>query len=336
MACGLLTGVGDLITGDIEDEAGGDDAVAPRDAGGPDANELDASSKLDAPPPPPPPTCVCVPAPPPGWAGPIAVIKAQGNVQKAPVCPAGLTATLEAGAGLAAPESCSPCTCGSPIGACAVADVQGLKNSCTDVNCGPPRPVGANCQTFSGGCGIGTHAALANLTNSGQGACAPDGGVPPTSYASVVTGCAFADGAPADAGCPTGMACAPASAAAPTAAKCIVHSGAVACPAGQYIAASTYTTGLMDTRQCDVCGCSAPSGVSCNGGVITLYATDNCVNPITTEMVNGPCVNLPAQLLSAKMTTPPTVVGGGCVPGGQGFLGGTAVATNPTTVCCLR
>ena len=331
MACGLLTGVGDLITGDVEDEAGGDGVARP-DAGGLDANELDAGSGLDAPP--PPPTCVCVPAAPPGWTGPIAVIKAQGNAQKPPVCPAGLKATLEAGAGLAAPQSCSPCSCGSPTGACAIADVQGLKNACGDVNCGPSRPVGTNCQSFSGGCGIGSRAAQATAS-AGQGSCGPDGGVPPTSYATVGTGCAFAAGAPADAGCPTGMACAPASAAAPTAAKCIVRSGDVQCPGAKYIAASTYTTGVMDTRQCSACGCSAPSGVSCDGGVITLYATDMCANAITTEAVNGVCVDLAAQLLSAKMTTTPTSVGGACVPTGGGFLGGAATPSNPTTVCCL-
>ena len=321
VACNLLNGVGDLTTTDEGEEAS---VIVRGDAELHDAGQADA--------PVPPPTCACVNAPPADWLGPFALLEGSGTTGST-ACPTGLTSVLDGGAEPSSAQPCTACTCGSPAGSCATVHVQtfgggGCTNDCSNglavltTTCGAVK----YCNASSSATAVG---------DIDSGTCAPDGGrIVAPSWGKTAAACAFA--APPDTVCPANQACAPKSAGAPDARTCILHAGAVECPAGPYSKRVTYDTKLVDTRSCGACTCDAPIG-NCSAGTISLYIDTSCGNQTKDVPTSGVCTNFndPAPNGSGKIITQPQFLDGGCAPHGGQLADGGLIGTDPSTLCCL-
>jgi hypothetical protein len=323
LACNLLSGASDLKTSDDDEEAGVINRVD-----GPDGGKSDAPA--------PPPTCACVSAVPAEWQGPFALLETASAAGAADsiACPTGLISVLDGGAEPASPTPCTPCSCGAPVGSCAVARVQVYGGTGCNNECQGLKTVGTTCAPLTY-CSATSSATAVGAVDSGT--CAPDGGrlVAP-SWGRTASACAFA--APPDTACGAGQACAPKSAGAPNARTCILHTGTVECPAGPYDKRVVYAGKIVDTRSCGACTCAPPTG-NCSAGTLSVYVDDDCGNQTKDIPTSGACTgfNDSNPNGSGKLIALPQLLDGGCAPQGGKLLadGGALSGADPTTLCCL-
>jgi hypothetical protein len=99
--------------------------------------------------------------------------------------------------------------------------------------------------------------------------------------------------------------------------------------------------GLKDDRECSACSCGAPMGSACTaaisiykGGDLTCSGS-TVVPGIMISSLGPTCLDimLPGQALGSKSAGPIAYIPGACPPIG-GDASGTAIPTNPSTLCC--
>jgi hypothetical protein len=282
----------------------------------------------------PPGTCAA-PAPA-GWTGPFQLY--DGNPANAPTCPsAAPVVALQANEDIVTPPAaqCSTCTCGGVTGAkCGFALIAG-SNTCTCPAADFTQASyfcyysGAftNCINPPGGSAAGV---VVKPASADGGACPPDGGVatrPPVTWQRTQLGCM--NGRTAAAGCSSGQICLPAPASPFEHGLCVAQDGDVGCPGAPYTVKRLFHKSTNDTRACTACSCGAASGVACPTTIKT-FSDQNCINqtgtlPVTTcpdfATYTGVAIDVGAA------------TGGSCTPTG-GAPTGTAVPSQPVTVCC--
>ncbi len=335
-AGGILVDAGglDATTGDV---AVTDDAIAPREDGGPGDAEPDVL--IDAGPCPQPglPLCdtaasacgsgeSCSPPLAPGWslvvlhrgapaACPTAFVPRAGNAvefkEGAPACTCSCTKTGGVCGTGAATVTFGPAgsTCPSNAASSAIAP----DNGCADL-------VGVQPGTATFGFKVARPTTTPPTCNAANG-----GTVPPADGGAVH----LCDVADASALCAQHRFCVPAS----TGKVCISKSGTVACPAP--FVPAVVATDITGARSCG-CSCSSIGG-SCVG-TATIYPSGggNCGSPAPVEVpYDGGCLDVTgAANPNYKFITIPAdaSAGGSCTP--VGTTQNTAAPVNPTTVCC--
>jgi hypothetical protein len=276
----------------------------------------------------------CVPAVPAGWQGPLEIYEGLGAT---PDCDAGAYPNVSydgKGPPDASAAACS-CSCSAPSGGACAAPLASYFDdfNCTQ-SCGTQnQPIESTCTALAlGGCGVGTHVAIAGSVAS-SGSCAPDAGaqVAAPTWAGLVRLCG-SSGTPAPGGCNAGEVCAAASDPAfePTT-YCITQTGTWTCPVG-YAAPRTYYDGFVDTRGCTPCTCGSPHA-TCTGGTFEGNNGSACTGTLIPLPVPTVCSNLggaKSALISGLILD-----GGSCAPEG-GAPTGTFTPTTSTTICCTR
>jgi hypothetical protein len=314
----------------------------------------------------------CVPSTAPsGWTGPFSLY--EGAPAADPGCPTEFPTSAYIGNNqiIAQQANCSTCTCANPQGQkCEVTGPADASKPNTidpilvvDAACGTtPKCVGplevvppwngacygpdgfASGQTTCGpgsNCTNGTQACnkamqVAPLQVTG-GTCTPSAqtpNVPAVSWSIAGEACG---GAVAGTGCNAGKTCLPRPKAPFHTGVCIMQTGDIACPPGQFTAKHTFFTGSMDNRACSSCACDPAAGGTCSA-TVTVYSDSGCSAVIATlhpTTAAGDCANIannPAAVSRKAVFTAPA--GGMCPPTG-GQPSGTATPTSPTTFCCI-
>lgn len=292
----------------------------------------------------------CVEVPPVGWTGPVAVYL--GSPTGAPSCAGDWSQEkLTANADLvAAPAQCAACACqppSNPICGDATVTAKWTGTDCNGMTCAsktiPAKPttcvpyVSETCNSVQ----LVTNVAVAGTANPCTPVAAtPQATVPPTKWNAKAVACSAPALAPN--GCSMGKVCAMTPPQPLSSKLCVYKTGDVACPAGSYAQKTiVYTGPVSDTRACGSCGCGTPV-VDCSGTVTVYTHQDNsmastCTDPIvvTIAVPTASCTGAGSanQTYALKYVPtgapmPPT-----CPPQG-GQPSGTAIAADPTTVCC--
>ncbi len=116
---------------------------------------------------------------------------------------------------------------------------------------------------------------------------------------------------------------------------CVLAAGDMTCPGGSYWKKHVFHQSATDTRDCSACGCDPPSGVTCNGGSVRIWDTNNCTASTTTAAIDGVCHfanGITTRSIAIDAGAPQ---GGSCAKkAGAGVPTGQVTPTNPTTLCC--
>jgi hypothetical protein len=141
----------------------------------------------------------------------------------------------------------------------------------------------------------------------------------------------------------TRSTCLPDSVPSDFRAWCILQKGENDCPTDPenvFTERHVVYNGVQDDRQCSACSCGAPMGSACTA-VLSIYkgADLTCsglaLEQTTISSSSSKCIDiqLPGQALGSKSAGPTTYLPGTC-PAMGGDASGSAVATNPVTLCC--
>ncbi len=274
-----------------------------------------------------------------------------GAEEQAPECPRGpLTISYEGRTDLVAANACEACTCEPPTGSCALPSTLTASTNACSMPGGPstsfnaPTPWDGSCDsTTQTPDGAAYSLTIAPMTMTENG-CTPGPPIP----AKVVSlhWDTFARGC--DVVFPISpierSICFPGDLLPPGFALCIIRDGEHACPAdpkNSFTERHVFYQGVQDDRQCSACSCGAPTGSACTATISIYKGNDlTCSGPALVPIPvssKGPTcldIQLPGQALgSKKATTPTTYLPGTCPPMG-GDASGTALPTEPTTLCC--
>jgi hypothetical protein len=121
---------------------------------------------------------------------------------------------------------------------------------------------------------------------------------------------------------------------------CVFHDGEQECPAltdNVFTERHVFYNDVEDNRQCSACSCGAPTGSACTA-TISIYKNANCsalLDQKTISSASETCtdIQLPGQALGSKKAGPTTFLPGIC-PAIGGDASGSAIETNPVTLCC--
>jgi hypothetical protein len=137
--------------------------------------------------------------------------------------------------------------------------------------------------------------------------------------------------------------CLPEDLPPPGFAVCIFHEGERDCPTelgNVFTERHVFYQGVEDNRQCSACACGAPTGSACTAAISIYKGNDlTCTGPalvqIPVSSSSPTCldIQLPGQALGSKSAGPTTYLPGIC-PAMGGDASGSAVKTNPSTLCC--
>lgn len=281
----------------------------------------------------------CIPPLPNQWSGPVALYS---GTDQSRTCPGSWpTLTIDGGEGsiTAPPASCTDCSCGAAQNVSCTVTVSFWDNpACTGTADGTATPTPNACQPVPAYT-LQHNAAQAGPETGTGGSCPATGGTPSVAPASFDTRWLLCEGATFGAGCTgVGEACAPLPGTPFAQTLCIYRSGNRTCDTlAPFTEKRTGYDGIVDTRDCTNCTCSAPQGATCSGGSIELYEPDTnttCSGAIgSTLALNGVCdtsINWPASMIYR----PGTSSGGSCTEGG-GLPTGSATTDNLITLCCL-
>jgi hypothetical protein len=311
----------------------GADAPTPRDANvGTDANPPPCSASA--------PDCMnpncteegymCVPAAPSDWT--LAAV----DFANPSACPAGYMA----GAALKTAPTSSPAICG-----CGVCTVE-TEPSCTNAALMMTVSFGATCnapfQVAAGGCGeigfngvISSNTQVSNLPGPTGGTCtAPVTKTVPGDGSTSVYVCKPTT-SPPNTGCSAGSVCTATTAAR---SKCVVTPTATACPSSGYTNANTVGTGVSDTRGCSGgCACTAPTGTTCDDGLLTYYTGADCSGTGYALTADGSCdpvtMGVGVTVVSYEYSADPA--GATCgTPTSTRAATGSATLSGVETLCC--
>jgi hypothetical protein len=341
----------------LDDGRDATDGIAPSDAsflpdGLPppvDAAPMDAFV-LDVVEEPPPPNCngtfACVPAIPPGWIGPVELysweVVPDSGPTKYPACSENFTLAYDGAQGLDAQSATCECGCSANV-ACSTPSVilygtAASVPSCTSLtDCGNVAFTPGVCQNLNSTpmcSSLATSTAMtlaASVAN--PGACTPQTTALPPAYTwnVLARGC-ISTIAPGASDCGSGSICAPIPASPYSSNLCIEQSGDVPCPSADYTVQHIFYGGVDDERGCGPCSCGSPGSGSCEVTVSVSSSTDGSCSGNTIEYP-GPATCDPVQTPGDyRMTLTPS--GGGCTAS-KGSPIGSAVPSQPTTLCCL-
>jgi hypothetical protein len=113
---------------------------------------------------------------------------------------------------------------------------------------------------------------------------------------------------------------------------CVAQSGNVDCPAG-FPGKTTLVVDYADHRTCSASLCGPPVAVSCDGGVLQMYADGSCGSFLATVPLDGATCGSPGALAKSVAISGPAVPHGGC-PSGMAAPSGSVDATSQVTYCC--
>ena len=274
-----------------------------------------------------------------------------GPADQVPECPLGpATIAYEGRADLVAPPTCEACTCEPPTGSCALPSKIAVQAEV----CGPqmsppfswnaPVPWDGLCDgTTQSPSGKAYSVKIDPLTMTEDG-CAP--GPPVAAKVVSLHWDTFARGCDVD--IPKGPTprslCLPDAPLDPGFKLCIFREGERACPSDQLVNVFTerhvFYQGVEDNRQCSACSCGSPIGSACTA-MFSIYKDNDltCNGPVfaqNTISSAGPvCLDiaLPGQSLGSKSIKSTAYLPGICPPMG-GDESGSAIKTEPATLCC--
>lgn len=313
-------------------------------------------------------TFACVPELTAGWTGYFALF--EGAPGADPGCSGGFTATTPppfvGNDGLSAAPAACTCSCGpaegqqcAPLGSLNIL-VNDAACGSSDANCGgtlmPPSDWTGSCENsggFRGGqltCGPSTNetcsastgapcnvsVTINPLTASG-GQCKPVLGVqkPNLTWAKLGRACAAEESQ--GKGCNVGQVCLPKPSAPFASGICIAKDGDITCPPGAYTSHHVLYTDAEDTRDCEGCTCTAPSGGTCptTVSVYSDLSLDLCSTRVAMVQA-GTCNALSGNPTVAGLTasTPGAPTGATCASS-TATPKGEAKGINPRTFCCI-
>lgn len=270
---------------------------------------------------------VCVPSVPSGWQGPLEIFEGSGTPPPTlPVCSGDYPNSIFDGSGdPSAAMGCS-CTCDPPSGiTCSTPKLNYFSDPACATSCSTEQDIATSCTVLSEGtCGGGAHFTFGAPVASG-GSCAPHATTETADAGSTSDArlCAMA-AMPVNAGCGSAEICASRAESPFESRYCILQTGTIACPA-QYPVQHLYSGG--GSGSCSPCTCDAPTGASCDSGVVTFSNGPSCGGTNLTATVPESCTALGGVKSALSTTLSPT--GGDCAP-----HGGEPSTSTATTVCC--
>ncbi len=289
------------------------------------------------------PTERCLALSPAGWEGPVAYFEGD-DLDTLPSCAApfgGLSIEVHDQISGTAPD-CEACSCG------AASDVQCSSptvrfyhsSSCDEFGDDPASefmlgPQG-DCTVFPNGDGAYGAEADPVTPLEGTGSCVASGGeatIADADWAVELRACAAPE---ATTVCGDERACVPSPGAPFASELCIYRPGDVACPAGDYAARFLRYGAYEDSRECSECECGAPSGGSCDAGIL-FSNTNTCVEDYLTLPMpgSGGCTTLWGSTPSSGVLEVYDVAGAACAAsGGEGQ--GEVMPADPVTFCCTE
>ncbi len=277
-------------------------------------------------------THTCVPTAPNGWSGPGAIAQ-DPNTGDAPPCPTAFdTAPPVVGYSdlSAAAAECS-CDCEPLDPSCGSATIT------TDASAACLTPqnhgvaVNGNCSNFSAAANSYYSFAPPPVTD-GSCLAKPSSMTPPATFAARDSLCVASPLDVADA-CATDDVCVPIADAPFDSPACIWTEGDVDCPAGSDYATRTLLhLDLDDTRGCTACTCGEIGG-TCSG-TLELRAQGSCAGAVVGQIdVGADCELVAGAVVSAQLVE--FVANGTCGAASGAQPAGSAIPTEPITVCCL-
>jgi hypothetical protein len=288
-----------------------------------------------------------------GWLGYVVLVEGDPSRRSSGLCPAGYPyEAFQAYEGLAAGNAtCTPCTCGAPTDqSCTPPDSVLV----TNVICGGSEtayaelslPTLADGSCFGddlvpGGdwsCGGACNRSIAvpDAVVSG-GSCVPSGATlavnPVVATRRLVACTPLGEGA----GCGLTESCLPQVPESLADGLCIYRLGDHECPLfGPFKNRHLLHDNFTDTRGCDACECSSPSGGAC-AVTVSMFedtATLTCQDLVTT-VTSGECVNLSGNpTLSTRSAVVSEAPSGGSCQASGGALQGAFAVSGPITACC--
>ena len=252
------------------------------------------------------------PEPPAGWSGPVTLSQAS-TVEDLAACQGAEAFTLHRG--LTAPAAMCPCECSPPEDISCTVTVTGWDdNNCNQVDDVETLGVG-QCGRLDGAVDSSNYATpVPDVSNASCPATALPAVIDQLTWQSHARGCGHLSNAPGS-----------------NFPSCIYRSGDVGCPdAGAYTARTLWYGAVEDQRACMAdCSCGGVEGVLCNE-VVFAYDDTNC-NVGGTQLAPAPaCASSGFDSARLESVAP----SGSCTPN-DATPTGDAVATVPTTVCCL-
>jgi hypothetical protein len=273
-----------------------------------------------------------------------------GPPDQVPECPLGpSTVSYEGRADLVAPPVCEACTCEPPTGSCALPSTLtardaacGTPGAITSFNA--PSPWDGHCDSTTQTPDGAAHSLTIDPMTMTESGCAPGPPVPAKvvslSWNTFARGCDVET--PGVAG-PRSV-CFPASPRPPGFKVCIFYDGIRECPnddpRNTFTEQHIFYSSVQDDRQCSPCGCGAPTGSTCkaqlavyDGNNLTCAGSPLVSIPISSAAPVCLDIALPGQALGSKSAGPTTYLPGTCPPAG-GEASGSAIGTEPATLCC--
>lgn len=280
----------------------------------------------------PAPTHTCVPSAPNGWSGPGAIAE-DPNTGDAPPCPTDFdTAPAVVGYSelTAAAAECA-CDCEPLDPSCGSATITTDASAACLTPANHAVAVNGNCTNFSAAANSYYSFAPPPVTD-GSCLAKPSSMTPPASFGTRDSLCVASPLDIADA-CATDDVCVPVADAPFAPSACIWTEGDVECPAGSDYATRTLLhQDVDDTRGCTACSCGEIGG-TCSG-TLELRAQASCAGAVVGQIdVGADCELVAGAVVSAQLVE--FEANGTCGAASGAQPAGSAIATEPITVCCL-
>lgn len=271
-------------------------------------------------------TCVSVPS---GWTAVLTTTAPwSGGTGKPIACADGSSATRYL-SGPAGAASCTPCTCGSPIGTCGSTPI-----SCSigDASCNSLSAINVSTCSNFGAPGNGAISCVLGPTSAAGAACPASTSslTNPDSWQSVADTCPLPAG-----GCAAGQVCVPKDdAAGPR--SCVLDAGTTPCPS-DWPSPQTIYTGGTDQRACGNCTCLS-LGLTCATDTFQLMTQAGCVDfgpfpTFTTTSCKSYNLSGGATWSLKRVPASDKTPNGSCTAIG-GTPTGSVQTSGKTTLCC--
>lgn len=285
-----------------------------------------------------------------GWEGPTRLWV--GPEEEAPECPYGAASTsYEGHTDLFAPTACEPCACESPTGSCALPSTLTASTLACNIPGGStasfnaPDPWDGLCDSTTQIPQGAAHSLTIDPLTMTESVCA-SGPIVPAKVSSPYwqTFARACDGKGWTSGALSQTICIPPDDPTPPGfSLCIFRDGEHTCPTiagNMFTERHVFYEGFEDYRECSACTCGSPVGSVCTA-TIAIYTDANlsCNDPPFVSLPissEGPtCIDLKplGQSLGSKSAGTTTYHPGTC-PAMGGDASGSAVKTNPATLCC--